>query len=192
MRPRLFLTATVLLASACGGATPRPATSAEVVSDIPAWFTNTPNDPNFMYAASTAESRDMQLAVNKATTDGRSNIAQQMEARMQGLTRRFQEETGLGADAQLLDQFTTATKAVVNQTLSGSRVAKQEIKANGANYRAFVLVELPIGVASQALRERIRANEQMMTRFRSTEAFRELDAEVQRYEEFQRRQPRTP
>lgn len=185
--------AVAFVVSACASAPRQAATPAQAVADIPGWYTNVPTDPNYMYATATAESRDMQLAVNKATTDGRSAIASQMEIRMQGLSKRFQEETGLGADSQLLDQFTTATRAVVNQTLNGSRVAKQEIKANGATYRAFVLVELPIGVASQALRDRIRANEQMMTRFRATEAFRELDNEVQRYEEFQRRQtPNTP
>lgn len=192
MRSRTLIAATLLLATACASAPSRPATPAQAVSDLPGWYTSVPNDPNFLYAAATAESRDMQLAVNKATTDGRANIATQMEVRMQGLAKRFQEETGLGAEAQLLDQFTTATKQVINTTLSGSRVSKQELKPNGAGYRAFVLVELPIGAASQALRERIRANEQLMTRFRATETFRELDAEIQRYEEFQRRQPQTP
>lgn len=192
MRSRTLLAATLLLASACASAPSRSATPAEAVSDIPGWFSSVPNDLNFIYAARTAESRDMQLAVNKATTDGRAELARQMEVRMQGLSKRFQEETGLGADAQMLDQFTTATKEVLNQTLNGSRVSKQELRSNGATFRAFVLVELPVGAASQALRDRLRANEQMMTRFRATETFRELDAEVQRYEEFQRRQPPTP
>jgi hypothetical protein len=188
MRTRFSLLFLVVFAVGCASAS-RPATPAEVASDLPRWYRNIPNDQNFLYATATAESRDMQLAVNKATADARNNIATQMEVRMQGLTKRFQEETGLGADAQLLDMFTTASKQVVSQTLNGSRVSEQDIKSNGGTYRAFVLVELPIGVASQALRDRIKANEQMYTRFRASEAFKELDAEVQRFEEFKQRTP---
>ena len=118
-----------------------------------------------------------------------NNLAQQMEVRFQGMSRRFQEEVGLGADSQLLDQFTTAYRGVVSQTITGSRASKQEVVSNGATHRVFVLVELPTGVASQAVAARVRANEQMYTRFRSTEAFRELDAEAQKFEEFKRANP---
>jgi len=50
-------------------------------------------------------------------------------------------------------------------------------------------VELPIGAASQALMQRVRANEQMYTRFRASQAFDELQKEVERYEASQRPRP---
>jgi hypothetical protein len=188
MLSRFLLVALAIIATGCASSG-RPATPQEVVSDMPRWYRSVPNDPNFLFAVATAESRDMQLAVNKATADARNGIASQVETRMQGMTKRFQEEVGLGADAQLLDQFTTASRQVVSQTLNGSRVKEQDIKTAGGTYRAYVLLELPIGVASQALRDRIKANEQMYTRFRASEAFKELDTEVQRYEEFKQRNP---
>ena len=109
---------------------------------------------------------------------------------IQAVLREVQEETGLAADAQLLDQFTQAYKGIVSQTINGSRAAKQEIVNTPAGgYRAYVLVELPIGQASQALMQRVRANEQMYTRFRASQAFDELQKEVERYEASQRPRP---
>jgi len=194
-RASLLLTLSlVTLGTACAPAPAvpvGPGPSPVDANRLPDWFTNVPTDANTMYAATTAESRDLQLAINKAVTDGRNNLAQQMEVKFEGMSKRFQEETGLGADAQLLDQFTQAYKGIVSQTINGSRAAKQEIVNTPAGgYRAYVLVELPIGQASQALMQRMRANEQMYTRFRATQAFDELQKEVERYEASQR--PRQP
>lgn len=189
MKRAVFTSSLAILAAACGSA-PTPVTTVTnqgaVVSDIPQWFTTVPTDLNMLYQPATSESRDLQLAINKATADGRNGIAQQMETRFQGLSERFQEETGLGADAELLDQFRTAYRGVVNQTLNGSRVGRQEIRNNGVTYRAYVLVEMPIGAANQALMQRIRANERMFTRFRAAQAFEDLDRQVKAYEESQR------
>ncbi|WKW11493.1 hypothetical protein Strain138_000747 [Pseudogemmatithrix spongiicola] len=184
MKRAVLAASLVLVTAACGGggATPGPTPNP----DIPTWYTSIPTDPNMLYQAATSESRDLQLAVNKATADGRNGIAQQMETKFQGLSERFQEETGLGAESELLDQFRTAYRGVVNQTLNGSRVSRQEIKQNGVTYRAFVLVEMPIGAANQALMQRIRSNQAMYTRFRAAQAFEELDRQVKAYEESQR------
>ena len=54
------------------------------------------------------------------------------------------------------------------------------VKAEGGVYRAYVLMELPTGEAARRLMEQVKANEQLYTHFRSSEAFKELDAEVLR------------
>lgn len=182
----------VLASAACGG-TGGGMGSAQVglspvnVKKVPDWFTSVPTDANTIYAVATAESRDLQLAINKAVADGRNNLAQQMEVKFSGMTKRFQEETGLGGDAELLDQFTQAYKGIVNTTINGSRPAKQEFEpTTSGGYRAFVLMELPIGQASQALMQRVKAQEQLYTRFRATQAFEELNKEIEKYEASQR------
>ncbi|MDX2192080.1 MAG: LPP20 family lipoprotein [Gemmatimonadales bacterium] len=189
MRQRFALGILTLALSACGGSAPSQPAPKQVVKTIPDWFTQVPRDPNMVFAASSAESRDLQLAVNKATQDGRFNLAQQLEVKYSGLSKRFQEETGTGADATLLDQFQQTYKGVVSQTLNGSRVSKQEVVPTGQTYRAYVLVEMPIGAANQVLVQKMKANEQMYTRYRATEAFKELEAEVAKYEEWKKSNP---
>jgi hypothetical protein len=45
-----------------------------------------------------------------------------------------------------------------------------------------------LGEASNRLMDQVRANERMYTRFRATKAYKELEAEVQRYEAWKRSQ----
>jgi len=51
-----------------------------------------------------------------------------------------------------------------------------------------VLAEYPIGAANEAFLEQIKRNEQMYTRFRSSETFKELNEEVERYEKWKKEQ----
>ena len=179
-------------AVACGRAA-RPApdlnppASRETIRNLPSWYLKPPTDNNYLFAPATAVSRDVQVAINKAQTDARNAIAQQLEVRYGGLNKRFVEEVGREG-SQLLDQYTQVYKAVVSTTLYGSRPRQQVLRTEGGVYRAIILMELPVGEMSKRLLEQLRAQEQLYTRFRASEAFKELDAEVQRYEEWKRQQ----
>ena len=170
----------------CGGG-PRSLESASEC-DVPEWYSTAPADPNYLFAARTATSQDMQLALDKATTDGRAEIGRQTELKVQGLQKRFDEEVGVNSDAQLMSQFTQANKTVVSTSLSGSRVKTQELCKDGNLWRAYVLVEYPIGATNTALMEQIKKNNEMYTRFRSSQTFKDLDSEVQKYEEWKKQQ----
>jgi hypothetical protein len=182
----LLALATLLLVS-CGGG-PQSLQSASEC-DIPEWYSSVPSDPHYLLAARTAVSQDMQLALDKAVTDGRAEIGRQTELKIQGLQKRFDEEVGLNADAKLMSQFTQANKTVVSTSLSGSRVRTQVLCKDGSLYRAYVLVEYPIGAANEALMQQIKRNNEMHTRLRSSQTFKELDTEVQKYEELKKQQP---
>jgi hypothetical protein len=177
-----LLTATLILVSVTLVACSSNRTVAEqTVRTIPKWYETVPNNDNFIYAATTNTSRDLQLAVNKSILDGRNQLAQLIEVQMSGVQKRFQEEVGLGEDSELLSQFTEAYKGVVDQTLSGSRPKEQEVLAEGEIYRAYVLMEMPIGAANQALLAKLRENQNLYTRFRSTQAFEDMEKQVESY-----------
>jgi hypothetical protein len=164
----------------CGGSQPLPQTDT---GDVPEWYANVPADPNYLYAVNTSTSKDMQLAVDKAIQSARTEIGRQVDVKIQALQKRFQEETGIGDDAQLLDQMTQASKTVVSTSLSGSKEKQKKIVKDGNNWRAYVLVEYPLGAAQEALREQIKKNEQLYTRFRASQTYKELDDEVAKYEQ---------
>lgn len=156
--------------------------------DIPEWFINTPQDPNYIFGAATGTSQDMQLAINKAEVEGRANIGRTLELKMNSLQKKFEEEVGAAENSTLLQQFTQATKAVVSITLSGSSIKEKKLIQDGNIWRAYVLIQYPLGEANQTLLSQIKKNEEMYTRFRSTQAFDELDKEVQKYDEFKTKQ----
>lgn len=176
----LFLAVLYLGISGCSSTTNLPGTD---LGDIPDWYTTPPSGNDYFYAVSTETSRDMQMAVDKAMVTARGEIGKQVETKMEGLQKLFKEEVGLGDDSQLLTQFTTATKTVLSQTLTGSKLKEKSISKDSNTYRAYVLMEYPIGAANVALLEQMKKNNELYTRFRSTQTFEELDKEIQKYEQ---------
>ena len=181
----LFSVLFAVLLIGCGGGQQAQQAST---TDVPDWFANPPQDPNYLFSANTQTSQDLQLAIDKAVTGGRTEIGRQMEVKIQALQKKFEEETGVGNDAQLLSQFTQASKTVVSTQLTGSRIKFQKQLREGNLWRAYVLMEYPIGAANEAMMKAIKANNQMYTRFRATETFKDLDKEVEKYEDFKKQQ----
>lgn len=176
-------------ASGNGAASPdQIAQPSEVLRHVPKWMTSPPSDPNYLLAPATATSKDLQLAIDIAQGEGRNGLAQQLEVKFQGLTKRFQEQTGVAADADVLQEFTSTWKGVVDQELVGSRARDETTESEGPLFRAYVLMEMPVGKASEALLERIKASQQMYTRFRAAQAFQELNDEVAKYEGWKKAQ----
>jgi len=155
---------------------------------VPEWYVSPPKDDNRLVGVASATSLDLQTAVDKARQDGRAEIARQVDTRITGMSKRFIEETGLDDDAELLGMFTQVSKSVVSDSLTGSRIAKQEMKHHGEGYRAYVMMEMPIGEANARFVEKIRAQERLYTRFRASEAFEELDQMVDEYEQRKKEQ----
>ena len=189
MKKLFILTLVMVMAvfmASCGGG--KPAYENKTNVDVPTWFLTPPDDPNFMYAGATAQSRDMQLCINKAKQEARADIAQQLRVKMQGLVKKFEEEVGTGEETTLLSQFTQATKAVINTELVGTKVKEQEIRNEKGLYRVYILMEMPIGAASQQLLDKLKQQQEMYTRFRSTQTFKELDEEIKKMEDFEKSQ----
>ena len=170
-----------LAIAACKSAPKSTPETRATVSTVPDWFTKPPAADDRFYAVATAESRDMQLAIEKAAAASRGQLAQQMEVKYGGVAKRFQEEVG-ATNSELLDQFTTAYKLVSSQSLTGSRAKEQKVVPGDGTYRAYVLMEMPVGEANKALMAKLASQQALYTRFRSTQAFKELNEELEKYE----------
>jgi hypothetical protein len=175
----------------CGGTQKTgitPPATQDMVDSAPKWYLNPPQDPNFIFATGTATSRDMQLARNKASDAARFDVAKTIETRFEGLSKRFQEEVGTDVDAQYLDQFTQATKAVVSQVLTGVIIDQTSMSSEGGVFRVYVLVKMPLGASSEALLNKVKQQEQLYTRFRSSQVFEDLNKETEKFEEWKKNQ----
>lgn len=186
---RLFCVLLALLAAgltACSG--PETATETTVES-MPEWMTEPPASDTYLLGSGTALSRALQPAIDKAETRARGDIASSIEVQFEGLTKDFQEEVS----SELLEQFTQVQREVVNQVLIGTTVREQKVVEQSGRYRAYVLMQMPIGQASKELMARLRTNKALYTRFRATDAFEELNEAIEAYEEAQKTDaPQTP
>lgn len=166
-----------------------PGATDKIIDNLPKWYKNPPdNTDEFIYGRGMNVSRDLQIAVDGAAEAGRLEIARTVEVRFQGVTKRFSEETGLAEDSELLKEFSQTTKSVVSQVMVGSTTDKNEILNDHGLYRIYALMKLPLGEANTALMNQIKANQNMYTRFRATEAFEDLQKDCDSYEKFKAQQ----
>ena len=109
LKNKLYVAFVILVSIFVGCGTDKPLQSTDT-GDVPDWYTNIPSDPAYIHVVNTSTSRDMQTAVDKAMQSARTEIGRALEVKINGLQKRFTEETGIGENAQLLDQFTAASK----------------------------------------------------------------------------------
>jgi len=183
---KMRTTATLtLLLLFCGGLLFTACSSSDRVTTadgMPEWFTSPPEDPNYIFVPRTAASRDLQTAINRASTDARAEIGRVVEVRIEAMQKSFTEEVGVDEDAAFRQMFEEVSRTVVATSLSGSRVKETHHERDGNMFRAFVLMEYPIGAANQQFMQQMRDREEMYTRFRQSQSFQELERAVEDYE----------
>jgi len=156
--------------------------TAKVIKNIPGWFTDPPKDPNYLYGTATGTSPDLGTAIIYAENDARTDITGQIQTKVTALFQLFREESRSRNDRKLISLSKAISQEVVSEVVSGIRTAKKEIVSEGTmKFRGYVLMEMPIGMANAALVKKVRANNRMYTRFRASEAFKELEEEVLKY-----------
>ena len=162
-----------------------PEASRKTVKNLPEWYLNTPVNEGFKYQAAEATSQSMQLGVDKARVAAVSNLSQMIKSEWNGYTKRVQEETGMGSDSKLLDQFSTTQENVISNQLEGVIVKKKDIqveKSDGTRiYRVFVLVEFDENAANEKLLAQIKADQQLYDAIKASELVDEMEQKVEAY-----------
>ncbi len=173
-----------LFVMACGSS--KEANLSKVdAGNIPSWYLNPPTDPAFAYATSTETSQDMQMAINKAEQQCRADLANQISSKVSTLTKKFGEEVG-GKDSQLLTSFTQASKTVSSTELSGAKSKQRDVRQDGGMWRAYVLMEYNV---SQAMVSQLKKEEELYTRFRATQTYKELEDEANKVDAAKQQPP---
>ena len=140
-----------------------------------------PTDSTMLFANGLGESANLQLAIDKAAMNARTEIGRQLELKLNDLQKLFAEEIG-NTDPELRTMYTAATKQVVSLVLKGSKIRQQKYREVKGRYEAITQVEYPIGAANAVLMDEIRKNDSLYTEFKASKAFKELEAEVEKYE----------
>jgi len=162
----------------------------EIVKNAPDWFLDPPDDPNLYMQSGTGTSRAMQSARDKASEQAERQIALEIEQRFQAMRNVFSEEIGTADESQYLAQFTLASKQVVNQVMSGCKMEKSAFANENGVFRCYVLYSMPKGMASDQLNRQLSQQEELYTRFRASQAFEEMQNDIEAYEQWKQEQGR--
>lgn len=168
----------MFVVSGCGGGGTNLQNTDEC--EKPIWVDKKPEDPNFLYEVASGTSQDMQVAVDKAMASCRSQLSLTLTAKLNVLGKSFVEEIGQDENSKLSNFWSNTSTQVASNTVSGAKEKERFVCKDGNKWRAYALLEYPIGAANKALLDALKQNEEAYTRFRSSESFNELEKEVEK------------
>ena len=163
-----------------------PEASNRTIKGAPSWYLETDKKEGFKLVSASATSKDMQLAINKASVDAGNTLASMVKSDMNALVKRVREETGREDDSELLDQFSQVQEQVVATTLKDWTVSKKEVVREKNNkgkniYRAYVLIEWDEGAAQKRLLDKIKNEQDIYNAIRATDLYEEMEEKVEKY-----------
>ncbi|MBW7996807.1 MAG: hypothetical protein FVQ81_09635 [Candidatus Glassbacteria bacterium] len=153
----------------------------ETVDELPDWYTNLPTDPHSVYSAGTATSPDLQLAMDKGTLNAKRSLADRINGLISSKMKTFMAEVGAGEDTEVVTEVERVTTNLITEVnVSGYSQAKAKVLSQGKQYRAYILLQYPIGKANRILVDQVKKNRILEGKLRASKAFQELEEEIKR------------
>jgi hypothetical protein len=151
------------------------------VEDAPSWFMAPPApDGNSIYAPGTATSSDLQLALDKATLNAKRTLADTLKSSISSKMKEFISESGTGEDPVVNSESERITSNLITETnVAGYTRAQTKMVPQGALYRAYVLLQYPLGNANRILLDKVKQDKLLESRLRASKAFQELEQDIQ-------------
>lgn len=130
------------------------------------------------------ESKRLDLARDKAIADCQRLIGEAMHVQVEALKKKFIEEVG-SDDTEINEFFSVATKILTKAEYSGAILEKTyRNQRKDGNYEFFAVMALNPDIIIKSMDDELK-NRKMYERFRASEAFKEMDSQVDRYEQSQ-------
>ena len=154
------------------------------VALIPKWYSKMPEEKDAIFTVGSATAPDLQLAVDIATLNGKVVLADRINGKLKAMTKSWIAKFGQSdVDARVMTEIEKVAKNVIaNVDVAGYNPVETEVFAAGTQYRAFVLLKYSDKEASKIILNRLRKDRMIYSRLRSTEAWKELEDEVNNQE----------
>lgn len=184
---RLFYIAStaIIMASITGCAT--KISSERLPFDIMQEKANAITAAGGIAAVGVGDSRNVALALDKAKNRGRVELASIISSKVDALKKDFQEEIGEGKAAEFNALFSNASKTLISQHLQGSVPKDIKYDTKEGTTSAYALMVLDPKVIADAFASQENTQRNLYTRFRASQAFDELDKEVNKFEEWKKK-----
>lgn len=148
----------------------------QAIKEAPDWMTEVPEDPGAVYANGTAVSWDMNMADFKAMTMALGKICVAAGGTIDERSRIYMKDTPDGT----LESSELAIQQKCHEVdVTGSEIADIKRVAEGARFRTYVLVALPIGDANQLAAKRRIRDEQVRLKEDMNKAFDDMEGNTQ-------------
>ena len=154
----------------------------KAVSIVPDWYKEMPEKEGSIFTVGSSTAPDLQLAVDVATLNAKTTLADRINGKLDGMTKSFVAKMGTNdIDASVLSEIEKVSKNVIASVdVAGYNPVKVDVMPSGVQYRAFVLLEYNDKNAWKIIMNRLRKDRMVYSRIRSTEAWKELEKDVQK------------
>ena len=155
-------------------------TVSKQIEQIPEWYLNIPSADDTIYSSGSAKAPDLQLAVDIAIMNAKTTLADRINGKLDSMTKSFVAKIGsTDLDTSVLNEIEKTSKNVIASVdVAGYVVDKSDITQEGAQYRAYVLLAYNNEEATKIMMNRMKRDRMIYSRIRSTEAWKELEEEV--------------
>ena len=152
----------------------------QAAADVPSWYMAPPADDAAIYAPGAATSGDLQLAFDKAVMGAKRSLADRINSRLSSKMKEFLSESGAAEDGKVVIESERVTSNLITEVnLSGYVIIQKKLVPSGTTYRAYVLVQYPLGSANRILVDQIHKNELLESKVRASKAFQDLEKDIQ-------------
>ena len=160
-------------------------TVSKQIEQIPEWYLNIPSAEDTIYSSGSARAPDLQLAVDIAIMNAKTTLADRINGKLDSMTKSFVAKIGsTDLDTSVLNEIEKTSKNVIASVdVAGYVVDKSDITQEGAQYRAYVLLAYNSEEATKIMMNRMKRDRMIYSRIRSTEAWKELENEVNKSKE---------
>ncbi|HAS83592.1 MAG TPA: hypothetical protein DCS43_13215 [Verrucomicrobia bacterium] len=176
----------VAVALVSGCAAPRKVQSEKTPFEVIQEKANAITAAGGLAAVGVGSSKTVHLALDKAKTRGRTELAHIMETKVESLKKDFSEEVGTADSSELNELFSAASKHIASQVLRGAVPKDLKYDVQDGMATAWALMVVDPSVIADAFDNQANTARNLYTRFRASQAFAELDAETKKYEEFKK------
>ena len=152
----------------------------KAIAQAPNWYVQPPETTKeVVFVTGTSSSNNMSMSRSKAILDAQSQLADQLNALVSGMTKQYVRDAGVNTTSTVEDTEMLTRKLVAEANVAGYRVEKIEVYPDGRHFRTYVMLAYPIGETNT-----IRAQQEQAQMLRAlpeqkAKAFDELDALIQ-------------
>ena len=160
-------------------------TVSKQIEQIPSWYLKIPSADDTIYSSGSARAPDLQLAVDIAIMNAKTTLADRINGKLDSMTKSFVAKIGSDdLDTSVLNEIEKTSKNVIASVdVAGYIIDKSDITQEGTQYRAYVLLAYNSEEATKVLMNRMKRDRMIYSRIRSTEAWKELEEEVNKSKE---------
>ena len=148
---------------------------------VPDWFVEQEEKEGSIFSTGTGAAPDIQLSVDIAILNAKTVLADRLNGKLSSMTKNFISKVGQSdRDIGVIEELEKTTRNLIAEIdVSGYKVSKMELKPVGTQFRTFVQLEYNEETAEKILMQKLMKERNKLSKYRSKEAFEELDEKVE-------------